>query len=107
MSHRRKSQPKAKRQAARRRAEARETKEFLEEMWDFCTSIGIGVAIEAGDLLENGPDELSDSDQRLLIAVLDAAEQWYAPWIDPDESVDDAITRLRLLWEASQEEPVS
>jgi hypothetical protein len=24
--------------------------------------------------------------------------------MDPEDSVDDAITRLRLLWEASQEE---
>lgn len=73
-------------------------------MLDFCVCLGVCVAVEAGDLLENGPDELSEADQRLLTAVLDAAEHWYEPWIDPDDAVDDAIMRLRLIWEASQEE---
>lgn len=105
MSHRRKSKPKSKRPASRRRAAAREARDFIDEMLDFCISLGIGVAVEAGDLLEKGPDELSEADQRLVSAVLDAAEQWYEPCLDPEEAVDDAIMRLRLIWEANQEEP--
>lgn len=109
MSHRRKSKPKTKRQAARRRAVAREAEEFFDEMMDFCTVIGMGAALEAGDILDGSQDrELSDADRRLLSVVLAAGDCWCDPEeIRLEDSVDETIWRLRWIWEASQEEPVS
>lgn len=115
MSHRRKTRPKARVQAARHRERARqretldcEEELFLNDMDEFLIAVGLGLAFEAIDIL-NDESRSGDADAALLDLVLESALSFgrHLDSGDPDRAFGDTIQRLVWLEQAVAGEPTA